>query len=504
MSDRTGGSSSPNYIHRERPENYDEEDEAYSDGEDSGVLRTRAGWMTDREDERLANQDLQLAKSLRTRSETVEKVVASMLNQPPPLQPLHPDDPAHNAPSLSPKNSHGTNSHPHILPNGVRLRMALATLMNDFFARQAYAKASNESFASYLPPGIVPLLPISAYISLDTSSPHHSVSLNLTNRATCTDYEQHERPPARTQAIYAKGVDFSSTPTSRCSRHLYTACTVCAPPASRPQQSSRTSSAFATGGGVTGWQDGGGIGSGLAKPDAHGNLLRRDSGDSTNMVELLTRFLRLSALVAMELGSEAIDGMSSVGGDNLTTTWGDQQHQEASPTKDKGRATSSVPSVRSPPSAPSSPVGARSSREALKQSERERLQFLALRPSRDWYMLCAGLITRAVLEGYMTCGWTGLCALETLMKVGLGMGSGNVKDENGEDVEEEGGDQFSEFDPDDFPTLLESVKVLFPSLRHEVQSPGRTLKDEAEVEYGVEMEDLLDRVSDKLNTHCQV
>lgn len=177
MTDRTGGSSSPNYIHRERPENYDEEDEAYSDGEDSGVLRTRAGWMNDREDERLANQDLQLAKNLRTRSESVEKVVASMLNQPPVLHPLHPDE-AHGNPSSSPKN--GTNSHPHILPNGVRLRMALATLMNDFFARQVYARASNEASTSYLPPGIVPLVPISGYISLpDPGSPHHSVSTDV-------------------------------------------------------------------------------------------------------------------------------------------------------------------------------------------------------------------------------------------------------------------------------------------------------------------------------------
>ena len=175
MTDRTGGSSSPNYIHRERPENYEEEDEAYSDGEDVCVLGTRSRWSQDREDERLTGQDLQLATSLRTRSESVEKVVNSMLNQPPAIHPLHPDDlaDAQNSPK---QNIHGTNSHPHALPNGVRLRVALATLINDFFARQTDV-ASTQTSTPYLPSAIVPLLPISAYTSsADVNSPHQCVS----------------------------------------------------------------------------------------------------------------------------------------------------------------------------------------------------------------------------------------------------------------------------------------------------------------------------------------
>jgi hypothetical protein len=49
------------------------------------------------------------------------------------------------------------------------------------------------------------------------------------------------------------------------------------------------------------------------------------------------------------------------------------------------------------------------------------MQLYALRPSSEWYGLCAGLLTRAVLEGYVCGGWKGLGALETLMKVGLGL-----------------------------------------------------------------------------------
>lgn len=78
-----------------------------------------------------------------------------------------------------------------------------------------------------------------------------------------------------------------------------------------------------SGSGVTGWQDGSGIGSGLARPDVDGCVLRRKSwsavglpastgapgtgAGNTNLSELIPRFLRLSALVAMELGNEARD-----------------------------------------------------------------------------------------------------------------------------------------------------------------------------------------------------
>lgn len=79
----------------------------------------------------------------------------------------------------------------------------------------------------------------------------------------------------------------------------------------------------AKGGGITGWKDASGIGSGLARPDVEGSVLRRRSwstmilpcsddlsgtgAGNTKLSELIPRFLRLSALVAIELGSEARD-----------------------------------------------------------------------------------------------------------------------------------------------------------------------------------------------------
>ena len=79
MTDRTGGPSSPNYAHRQRPENCEEEDELRSEGEDTEVLKARSGARNDEEDEGLRRQDLTLARSLRLRAEGLEKVVTSML-----------------------------------------------------------------------------------------------------------------------------------------------------------------------------------------------------------------------------------------------------------------------------------------------------------------------------------------------------------------------------------------------------------------------------------------
>ena len=146
MTDRTGGPSSANYTHRERPENYEEDEELLSEGEDTSILNAREGGpnqiRNDDEDERLKAQDLVLARSLRLRAESLEKVVTGMLDQPPPVHPHFDGDPL--TPPSSPRRpitllpNHNDNSdHPHLLPNGVRVRLTLGTIINDLFARQA-------------------------------------------------------------------------------------------------------------------------------------------------------------------------------------------------------------------------------------------------------------------------------------------------------------------------------------------------------------------------------
>ena len=146
MTDCTGGPSSPHYAHRERPENYDEDEENMSDGEDIYVLDARESvgprnMAKDTEEERMSAQDLMLARSLRVRAEGLEKVVTGMLDQPPPVHPHFDGDPLTPPSSPKPHKRHaGSQKDPHDhhkLPNGVRVRLTLGTIINDLFARQA-------------------------------------------------------------------------------------------------------------------------------------------------------------------------------------------------------------------------------------------------------------------------------------------------------------------------------------------------------------------------------
>jgi hypothetical protein len=108
----------------------------------------------------------------------------------------------------------------------------------------------------------------------------------------------------------------------------------------------------------------------------------------------------------------------------------------------------------------------------------------ALPPTREWYMLLAGLLTRAVLEGYLTAGWRGPQAVESLLTVGLGMAEIA-------DSEPEPRSGYEEFDPDDLPSLLDALKLLFPAWR--TAAPAR--KGQAEEEYEMEMHQRLIMVS---------
>lgn len=319
-------------------------------------------------------------------------------------------------------------------------------------------------------------------------------------------------PSSRTHLLYMAGADPStanSPPSLRCPRHLHTGCEICveaktARPVPGVSGRNRPSSSGAGnlwrgmpggvapgGGGISGWQDGSGIGSGLLRPGVNGSALRRkgvnerdltEDGASSNgagntkLSELIPRFIKLSALVAAELGTEARDEedeSSSTSKEDGTDryagesgNWEQQSQQE-----NRGEYT--------PLPDPTSP----STRTAPQLQE--RMYEYALRPTREWYMLLAGLLTRAVLEGYLTAGWRGPHAVECLLTVGMGMA------ENAE-TEPEPRSGYEPLYPDDLPGLLEAIKVLFPSWR--TAAPAR--KGMAEEEYEMEMHQRLIRVSD--------
>ena len=218
--------------------------------------------------------------------------------------------------------------------------------------------------------------------------------------------------------IFAVGVDRSapSSPSfDRCPRHFHHACEICvtpgptAPLRTRSDHRANERAPVAQAWSISGFSDGAGVGSGLAWPELGGSLLRRGipppdeardppGAHNTQLAELIPRFLRLSALVALELGREV---GTAAGADDVGTN--------------------------------------------------------ALVPTAEWYLLLAGLLTCAVLEGYLTAGWAGLAPVQVLL--GVGLGSAVIP----EAAPLTADDEYNEFEPDDMPDLPSAVGVLFPS-----------------------------------------
>ncbi|KAF7315831.1 hypothetical protein MIND_00099300 [Mycena indigotica] len=549
MTDRTGGAGTPQYAHRQRPENYEEEDDVGSDGEDPVTLKARAGDPgrphNDDEDERLRSQDLSLARALRLRAEGVEKVITSMLEQAPPPHPVPSEELL--TPPTSPRiqPTGGKNLGPHALPNGVRLRLSLGTMINDLFARQApvqphrHRKQTSASPAAPvstpsatadpgLPDALKNIATISASCPDEPNVQPWTVSSSTLRPGPGPLYPVQPRLPpsasARTRALYNAGADPStanSPPAFRCPRHLHTGCEICVEAKSTPRGSNRgRASSFGDsngagrtqywkgmpggvspeGGGITGWQDGSGIGSGLLRPKSTGTVLRRKTKDTfdgpdgsttqngagnTKLSELIPRFIRLSAMVAAEMGREARGEEEEPaveeredGDEDSPMSVAERQDWEGAP-----------PTDLEPLPPPATPVPSDSPDES-----KTAMYASALLPSREWYLLLAGLLTRAVLEGYLTAGWQGPDAVDCLLKVGLG-----------KQTPREDGDEFEEFDPDELPSLLDATRLLFPALR----DGNKEVKGQAEEEYENEMETRLRRFYDiplstpDLSTHME-
>ena len=307
-------------------------------------------------------------------------------------------------------------------------------------------------------------------------------------------------PNSRVYTMYMKGADPStanSPPGLRCPRHLHTGCEICVeakqttkvpggPSRARAPQTAAGIRSFGdweggsgdsgkSMGSIAGWQDGPGIGSGLAQPGVEGSALRRKSrwfmadtdeqqsgagAGNTRLSELIPRFLRLSALVAMELGQE-------LGEDEYESDW----------QRERSTTEMSAPS-------PTSPRSSSFSRRS------QVVEAPPLRPSREWYMLFAGLLTRATLEGYLTGGWWGLEAVECLLSVGLGISDDDFSQP---DLLDDADSAFAWFDPDDLPTLKEATGIMFPALRA-ARNGMPIQRDGPEGEFESEMDERLRKV----------
>jgi len=153
------------------------------------------------------------------------------------------------------------------------------------------------------------------------------------------------------------------------------------------------------------------------------------------MTDILPRFLRFSALIAKELGREArgrgeqimVDmhtyPVTVAGVPEVTTT------SSASLAKrDGGDGRPSTPRMEKPYHRP--PQHGKDTIIATDSSSSAKLATMPIhlqpsttgdaRPTRAWYAIRCGMITRAVLEGYIRGRWKGPDPLEVLFGLGLG------------------------------------------------------------------------------------
>ena len=353
---------------------------------------------------------------------------------------------------------------------------------------QSSLSSSTPSSASLLrlPQSLVPLLSMSGTtttvssalspIPVRVSSLFTLLQAYLLSNLTSLPHQQEPLANSlnlcpRVRGIFAAGATYPNAPSPssspRCPRHLHHSCEICIASdygthrTAHPQgESHAVSNAFvAQGGGITGFAEGVGVGSGLVRSGG-GTLLRREiisppqpppmgddetyptdhlwtrtqgAGD-TILTGLITRFVRLSALVALELGREI--GPEATGPDSgFGTNNNDGQRAVA-------------------PAAP------------------------ALIPTVRWYLLLAGLLTRAVFEGYLTAEWRGLEPLQVLM--GFGLGGVAISRDAGDDgngairrlCAVATDEKFVEFEPDGMPSLSDAVDVLFPSRRANAGTGG--------------------------------
>ena len=170
---------------------------------------------------------------------------------------------------------------------------------------------------------------------------------------------------------------------------------------------------------------------------------------------LLPRFLRLSAFVARELGRE-------------------MREQPLANAKDVGATPAETSPSLSVADIPSTTGDAR--------------------PTRAWYALLSGMVTRSALEGYLGRGWRGAEVLEILFGIGIGVDWDKAFEKSADDrdtstkrsrslsgssdirpTEEDGVSEvrdsvtdasmseayIAQFDPDGMPTLAEAATILF-------------------------------------------
>lgn len=219
------------------------------------------------------------------------------------------------------------------------------------------------------------------------------------------------------------------------------------------------------------------IGAGLSSASASWFLDRRrrlSKQTGSVLADLISDFMRLSAYIISELQeyviSETADSESSSNTSTSTSTTSNSR--SPSPFEDEHTAND-----HSPPDLDSN----HASEEGMSH-----------KPTRAWYSLLCGLITRAVLEGYVSRGWKGSGYVQVLM--GLGLSTEDHVSSNHNPNEGKAGrapddpesqrkavDEDDEYLPEGTPSLIEACHILFDGFgKHTKTSPKEIRSPERE------------------------
>ncbi|KAH7102813.1 hypothetical protein BKA62DRAFT_769355 [Auriculariales sp. MPI-PUGE-AT-0066] len=408
------------------------------------------------------------ARESSARADGLEKVLCAMLQQSPECA------------------GHGQNGHSNgMLPNGVRLRLALGTLINEFFADLPPPVAVNHlssefSFnafsSSALPTPVAPLVSISSYNALSATAlssaiasssplrpssvlgvssydlPSPTLPFNSPGRPNASSYKVF----GRTRHLYLQGASAGSGD-ARCLRHLVSPCEACG-------QISRQPPIVA------------GAGSGLMQPNAqsssHGfpfraDKFRRSAASTSRLADLIIPFLRLSALVAIEMGREATEARDHTYGDHESddsSVAGDEHGQDQDRDRERENSGDYMDSDRRGTMSPGPSdldhdyMDTQSRADTALSMHDSPLQAF---PTRGWFSLAANLFTLAALEGYLVRGWRGPDGAEVILGIGLGQ---NPEDDHIARPLDPHGCPPSAYEPDGMPTLAEAVRALFGGL----------------------------------------
>ena len=552
--------------------------------------------------EELSRADHVQARALRQKANGLEKVLSAIMDQcsePPPSQYPHTLDLEYSKPpSSASREDLKVQPDRCLLPNGIRIRLAVGALINILFSRvddplsmdaTSTPRAGPDTHVSCIPSSLLPLCLsatelASAYAqSVGNGQPHPALTdlamfhFNTFSRpldiagmlssfqSPCltnffwSDWAHHAaessrggsistealappRSSSRDKDLYACGVQrpaqfpclsesihHSVRSPIRCTRHLVLRCMTC------PIQPSPATS----------------IGSGLSRqPD--GRPFRKTASDAkrangspksidlphshlssarSRLVNFIPLFLQLSALLAIELANESRTPQpcTNVTSNNSITTRGTSEpgsprlssndyiamdivhnlersnnsdscaisNDGGPPSTPKKRRRQTFPfsSLIGPePAGPShvEPKSSVSSQLLIAPTSGVPRYHRRAGPTREWYALLAGLLTRAVLEGYLLKGWKGMWAAETLLRLGLSDGFRREKlgNEPASDIFElvEGEPPtVNDLDPDGLPSVLEAGRILFGEHGAMVEENGEAVELTAQKEFALEM-----------------